>query len=462
MILPHSRWHVGLVSRWPNQHARQLRLGAAAALLGASILGASLQAQESSSSSDNGATDLLSRVRSQTTNLLQTINDFPTPELQLQALANYELELDQRVDRRELTAAALASERSQLARRYWKLRDYASAARLDYSIIDSTGNSKEAANAWFMLGMMQYGNLGDPKGAMEPFQNAREMLRKLDGTDPEVADLRAKVLGHTGDLLFVLARDQEAISCFDELVQDPQLLAATDSNGRLNANLQLARLNERLGNLELARQYQDAAYEFATKSPDSAPTFVLSLGLERTRKSWPNPDDPRRIKELERLWNDPRFAKQPEIFPIGTELTCHYFFARATPQPNTAEFIASVLTRLKPFLVREQLQTLSLDGQQALESCHGFHLLLGAEVAKQRRDNSLAQQRVADFKAYFAERRFFLQLPVDFTPERRARFTTIAQQLLADKGKPAASGTPPARPQPVDTREPTPARRPAD
>ncbi len=233
--------------------------------------------------------------------------------------------------------------------------------RVYEQVFDYSPNSFVAAKAWLEIGRMQLQS-GTPANALDPLLSAEKVLTALttEGLTPpaRTAYYRtlALVVDQTGDVLHLLGRDVEACEYYRRLLETPELASVLEDSYYLNANRFLADAALRANEPAALSQYNEAIERILAKG-ELPPDLIVSLRIDGIVRLYPDVSDLRRIKALERLWQDPQFQASDAILRAGDLLDLAYYSTEPRRSQDVLRIGLVLLERLQPRIQATQQET---------------------------------------------------------------------------------------------------------
>ena len=279
------------------------------------------------------------------------------------------------------------------------------ATRLAQQAADLAPETLLAARCWKLCGEVSEVSSPELPLSIRYFERANMVLLswlKQHPDDAEAIQLRASVLYQLSQTEARFARRDEAIQHLREITDLSPVAQALGPGDRLRAMTSLGSLLAVTGHAEESTRWLSAAREYGKQQADfTVPAAeVLHSLAEPARRAALDPVAPS-YDALRFLWDLDRFESLPEWFQIGDELTSAYFF-HEPPQMADFQLVVGKLLNSIP----RAIESLPPESPQRaeLESIYATNLLLAADAARNREDQTEVARLVSLFESTFHNR----------------------------------------------------------
>lgn len=303
---------------------------------------------------DKGADDIISLVRNELTNAILQLEKKMPKEQQLQVLAEMRLRVE------SLRGEDRAIATMEVANEYRRLRFPDEAQRLYRDILTISDSPNLLIEVNQILAQMAFVNGGSANRAIQYSEKAVDIAKKNS-----FDQLTATLLIQTGSYYFINEQPMEMKSCFDEFNSLPAEIKDNDPRGYLKSNLYVARELSHI-DPEEANRYRNRALDVLRRFPNKFDSdLILSVELENGSgvSNW---NDPERIGQLVKLFNDKRYSKEPRICDVGSQIFWAYFVERQQEPRRFEEFAKSLVKKFDSF--HEKLDSLDIHQRSSLVS----------------------------------------------------------------------------------------------
>ncbi|MCA9060118.1 MAG: hypothetical protein KDA85_16535 [Planctomycetaceae bacterium] len=323
-----------------------------------------------------------------------------------------------------------------LGRMYWEATEYDNALRVLEKATEVAPKSFAAGQAWILIGSTYYGNLVQPERSIEPFQEAEKVLSHLaaDAKTMEVEESRRTIYRLQGLLAGRLAfahsvagESERSAECYRRLLETPELAEAANPTWLLEANRQLADAAVKAGDQKAAGRYSLAADEILAKAPLHR-DLKIGLQLESINRRFPNPDDPKRLKELQAIWDDPANEASVAVLRVGHELCLVWYFASPQEKAKLKSLFSEFFSRVKT--IRE----ISDAAVQLTEkSAYVNMTLLAISFCSQQKIKGVNPDEVVKaFKKEIADRDLIISISPTQSNVRRETIAGVLRQIYLE------------------------------
>ncbi len=303
------------------------------------------------------------------------------------------------------------------------------AARLAQQAADLAPGSLLTARCWLLCGQAWAVTSPDLPLSIRYFERANmALLDRLNGhpDDAQVFPLRAKVLQQLSQTEARFARKDEAIEHLRELTDKTPVAQALTPGERLRAMVSLGQLLSQTGHNEEAARWLSRACEYGTS--DAVPAAEALLALADSAREVALAPSASSYDALRKIWETQRFESLPEWFQVGDELTSAYFF-HEPPQLADFELVVGKLLIALPLAIEAQPPETTLRSE--LESLYATNLLLAADAARSRADQSEVARLVKLFETTFHGRDVNFTSPLARPAVRMHRITEIYRSTMS-------------------------------
>lgn len=311
------------------------------------------------------------------------------------------LKLEDTPERRLEVAGGLYSVATALRKEHNPLE----ATRLAQQAADLAPETLLAARCWNLCGEASEVSSPELPLSIRYFDRANLVLLgwlKQHPDDAKAIQLRASVLYRLSQTETRFARSDEAIQHLREITDLSTVAQALGPGDRLRAMVSLGNLLAVTGHAEESARWTSAAREYGKLQSDftTPAAEVLHSLAEPARRAALDPVAPS-CDDLRFLWELDRFESLPEWFQIGDELASAYFF-HEPPQLADFQLVVGQLLNTIP----KAIESLPPESTQRaeLESIYATNLLLAAEAAKNRQDQTEVTRLVSLFESTFNNR----------------------------------------------------------
>lgn len=290
-----------------------------------------VDAVQDSGSEDRGTNDPIVLAKQALSNQLDKASSTLTDVQRVSVLKMYERQL--RKDRKQLSDAVFLDELGNVASLYWKNRAYQEATETFGEIARDNPGTVPAANAYLMMGWIEYGNRRKPEGAVDSLEKAVATLKQLPSQGNFGRnELAARALSTLGDVYMIVGRDEDAAKQYQFLLDHQEIVDAAESSALINANVEWARILARQGRIgESIARYQRV--DELVKNSDLSAGMRIAFSLESWRvQSRSKMSEQEIIFFLEELWFGERGNDDMQILYLGNNLAIYYFFSKAKEQ----------------------------------------------------------------------------------------------------------------------------------
>ena len=325
-----------------------------------------------------------------------------SPIQRISLINNIEREL--RKSAKNLSEEVYLAELTGLADMYWESRAYEQATQRYREVALSKPDSLYAANAYMMSGAIAYGNQMQPEKAIPDLRKSVSILKRLnDGQNSFNRDeLTARAVSTLGDVYLVTGRKAEALSEYEYLLSNENVVAAAEESIIINANIESARI------LSGSGQYDEAMVYYKALEPlvrDSNLPVNIRVGL--SLESWDAHSRSGMTKNeliffLEELWMSERENQEFPVLYLGNNLCLLYFFSEDQSQNSKFAAMAQELIEKAESIRQAYNDRLSSDKFATIQSIvHQTKLMLAQRKLNQnelRKFQEWANERIEEEK----------------------------------------------------------------